>query len=197
MTLTAAWDWATLANVGVALGTALLALATFKLARHAKAQSDATVELVDLTKRELAATTEPIIRALEPTAGGISSDLLVVTITNTGPVQAVIVGLHLFFGDYYEQHGTSRGGPTVGPGQEKFLDFKRQPNTRPARRVDRTLANSRSGTTALAKSRCASSTWSGTDSNCMPVIIDPPWLSDASLSPHSAKGSACRWIGAI
>jgi hypothetical protein len=129
----AAWDWATIANVAVALGTGLLAWATFRLATQAReqaaatrSQADHTADLVDIARRDLAATAEPAIRTVEPTAGGVSGDDLAVTIRNTGGVQAVIVGSHLRFHEYAE-FGNVRGSPAVDPDRQATIDFSLPP----------------------------------------------------------------------
>lgn len=87
------------AELAVALGTATLAAATFKLAKDAAkqaksmdAQAKATRELVDIARRQLAATGEPQLIPDSQTPGVFAQDgTVVVQVRNIGAAPAQIV----------------------------------------------------------------------------------------------------------
>ena len=125
-------DWAPLAEWGVALGTILLAGATFVLARHAKSEveavreeSTAVAEQVDLQREQMQAALRPVVYPVTPAdwamGGGVMANRreVLLPLANGGPGVALNVGGRIW--------KPADGGPiyarlfagSIGPGMQQ------------------------------------------------------------------------------
>jgi hypothetical protein len=91
------WDAGTISQIAVACGTALLAIATFWLAKGAAEQAKATRRMVEIAERQLQATTEPHL-SVDPVYPGNSEDFrAVINVRNLGSMDAKITKAGLQF----------------------------------------------------------------------------------------------------
>lgn len=121
-------------DLGVAVGTGLLALATFVLARQARSQAKASVRLADLTERRLHAASTPVIRVMRDEEAdyadivtvnkGEGDESLVVRFENAGPTSAEIQQLTMVPGGRGKLVDVELRSPTLGPEDEWDVDFQ-------------------------------------------------------------------------
>jgi hypothetical protein len=122
-------------ELGVAAGTALLALATFVLAWQAWAQARATTRLAETTERDFLARTVPVVRLMREERPdqadivtvnkGDESERLVVRIENRGQAPAGIERLSMSPGGIGELAGMVEmpAAPVLEPSMEWDVDF--------------------------------------------------------------------------
>jgi len=121
-------------ELAVAAGTALLAIATFRLAHKASDQADATLRLAEAAERQLQASTTPIIRIArigEPNEVDISTvnkgsptERLVVRLDNRGSAAAEIERCILTPGGEGKPANDELDSPIMEPNSELDIDFQ-------------------------------------------------------------------------
>lgn len=142
-------DAATWVNVALATLTALLTVATFVMARRAKAQADAagdqakaTAELVEIAERDLAATATPQIVPIAPlgevTGGrGDGASIVVANLRNLGGANAEYQSatLTLIYGGEVMQGSLLGHGQVIQPGEQFTIQFAATEEMPPAETV--------------------------------------------------------------